>query len=372
MDSGILQYIKLDKTDSTPLYNQLERQIRALIESGSLQPGDRLPDSTEITSFLGISKKTVVNALGILSGDGLIVRRRHIGTFVKERARGNSVSTIGFFYLHESELFMARVAERIQRHLAQHNYDLKTVSFDTDYYDKVDLYEELKKRDLKGAIIVAIDTNACRQTFYRLEAEGYPHVRFGNAMFSDELHAPLVTGDDTDRVRQAAEYLWQRGHRNIGLVYFENGSDVECGYLKFYAERGGFKERWLMQVKFCGPPELWHGFPVADMGARYLEQNPDLTAIIFENISPCVAMVKQASQSGKSLPEDLSIMCLSDWPGLEMLTPPLTVMKISGRAMAAKACEILMDEMEHGNSAEAKILKLNYQLVERGSVADVT
>jgi LacI family transcriptional regulator len=372
MGSDILQRIKLDRADSTPLYNQLERQIRELISSGSLKPGDKLPDSTEFIGSLGISNKTVVNALSILSKEELIVRRRHIGTFVKEPVQGDSVSTIGFFYLHESELFMALVAEHIQRCCARHNYDLKTISFDRDYYDKVDLYEELQKRDLKGAIIVAVDTNACRQSFYKLEAAGYPHVRLGNSMFSGELHAPLVTGDDADRVRQATDYLWQCGHRNIGLVYFENGSEIECEYLKFYAERGGFKERWLMQVNFCGPPEIWQGFPEKDMGAEYLARNPELTAIIFENISPCVATVKQVMQEGKSLPKDLSFVCLADWPGLEMMTPPLTVMKVSGKAMAKKACEILLDIMENGNYEEKKILKLKYQLIERGSVANLT
>ena len=369
MSLDILETIKLNKDDLVPIYSQLESQIQSAIEEAALLPGDRLPNGYSLSKALGINSNTCNKALNNLVKKGLLVRRRRAGTFVKERTC--AVSTIGFFYLHESELFMALVAEHIQRCCFRHNYDLNAVSFDWNYYDKVDLHAEIQKRNLKGAIIVAINTNACRQSLYKLEAAGYPHVRFGNAMFSDELHAPLVRGNDAVKTRYVIDYLWQRGHRKIGLVHFENGSDVEREYLKFYAERGGFTERWLMQVRFTGPPEKWRDFPTEEMAAGYLAKNPDLTAIIAENSTPCVTMMRQASQAGKSLPEDLSFVCLEDWPGLDLLAPPLTAIKVPGKAMAEKACEILFDMIENRNREGERIVKLDYQLIERGSVADL-
>jgi DNA-binding LacI/PurR family transcriptional regulator len=369
MSLNILETIKLDKDDLVPLYSQLERQIESAIEEAALCPGDRLPDGDALSRALGINSNTCNKALNNLVKKGLLTRRRRAGTFVKEHAR--AVSTVGFFYLHEAEVFMSRVSEYIQRYCSRHDHDLKAVSFDWDYYSKIDLREELQRRDLKGAIITTIGTEDCRQALHRLEASGFPHVRFGNAIFSSELHAPLVRGDDAGKTRQVMEYLWHRGHRKIGLVYYEAGSDVEREYLKFYAEKGGFADRWLMMVRFSGPPEKWQGFPVEGMDTEYLQRNQDMTAVIVESTPPCVAMMRRASQLGKSVPADLSFVCLSDWPGLELLDPPLTAVRAPRKAMAEKACEILFDVIENGNSHEGRIEQLRYQLVERGSVAEL-
>ncbi|HOM43148.1 MAG TPA: GntR family transcriptional regulator, partial [Bacillota bacterium] len=45
----------LDREDPRPLYHQLERGLRQMIEQGNIESGDRLPNDVELSNILGIS-----------------------------------------------------------------------------------------------------------------------------------------------------------------------------------------------------------------------------------------------------------------------------------------------------------------------------
>lgn len=68
--------------NSIPLYNQLAEIIKRSITVGTLKSGDLLPSEAEIIEAYKISRSTVRQALGVLETEGLISRRRGIGTFV--------------------------------------------------------------------------------------------------------------------------------------------------------------------------------------------------------------------------------------------------------------------------------------------------
>jgi GntR family transcriptional regulator len=64
-----------------PLYHRVYRQIAREIESGTLQPGDRLPSERWFCDELGVSRATVRRALEELVADGMVESRGR-GSFV--------------------------------------------------------------------------------------------------------------------------------------------------------------------------------------------------------------------------------------------------------------------------------------------------
>ncbi|MEJ2599308.1 MAG: GntR family transcriptional regulator, partial [Anaerolineales bacterium] len=76
--------MKLDKSHPIPLYFQLAEILREQIQSGELNPGDRLPSERELNEQFGISRMTVRQALAYLTRDGVLVVKPGIGTFVAE------------------------------------------------------------------------------------------------------------------------------------------------------------------------------------------------------------------------------------------------------------------------------------------------
>jgi GntR family transcriptional repressor for pyruvate dehydrogenase complex len=82
-DRGLVR-AKLSVDRIRPAYEQVAEQLRSLIISGSLTPGDRLPVEAEMAGIFGISRSTVREALRVLGSQGLTyaVRGATGGTFV--------------------------------------------------------------------------------------------------------------------------------------------------------------------------------------------------------------------------------------------------------------------------------------------------
>lgn len=72
----------LQSESHIPLYVQLRDQIRALVHSGELRNGDRIPASRELANQLGVHRTTVANAYAELESEGLIEGHVGRGTFI--------------------------------------------------------------------------------------------------------------------------------------------------------------------------------------------------------------------------------------------------------------------------------------------------
>jgi len=359
---------KIDKEHPIPIYYQLEREIEKMIEKRIVLPGDRIPGDIELSRHLDVSHITVRKAFSRLEEKGLIKRIPRAGTFVVER-KEKRIPTIGFFYALETEIVMWYRGEYIQRYLSKHNYDLKVIGYEEGFFETVDLYEEVCKRNLDGAIIQPMPTEACKKSLIFLEEKNFPYVRIGSSVFEKELKSPLVRGDGLQRIIDALEYLWNYGHRNIGVIVNYKNNEVEEGYNNFYLKHGVIPDkRWLMSVEFSGPPKKWESFPGFQIARGYLEHNPDITALIVEHPTVCIDFLKQAILMGKKVPDEISIMSLSDWGGVDATLPALTAMHLSDKEMGETACELLFDVIRNGFKNKV-IKKIKYRLIERESVS---
>jgi GntR family transcriptional regulator len=90
--------VKLDRASDAPLHAQLREAILDAIDSGRLQPGDRLPSETDLCRRFGISRTTVRQALTMLELEGALRREQGRGTFVADRAPASGFlqSSAGF------------------------------------------------------------------------------------------------------------------------------------------------------------------------------------------------------------------------------------------------------------------------------------
>lgn len=69
------------------LYRQVAEQIRALIETGELKPGSRLPPERELADRFSVSRPTVREALIVLEVEGHIQIRMGSGVYISSRPR---------------------------------------------------------------------------------------------------------------------------------------------------------------------------------------------------------------------------------------------------------------------------------------------
>lgn len=69
-------------TDGPPIYQQIVEQIRFRIVSGQLGVGDELPTIRGLAESSRVNPNTVARAYRELENEGLVEKRRTVGTFV--------------------------------------------------------------------------------------------------------------------------------------------------------------------------------------------------------------------------------------------------------------------------------------------------
>jgi GntR family transcriptional regulator len=88
---------EIDRHSKVPLYHQITENLRELILSGQLQPGEPVPSEWELTDLYGVSRLTVRRALDELAREGWLIRRHGVGTFVGNATPAQIVpGVIGF------------------------------------------------------------------------------------------------------------------------------------------------------------------------------------------------------------------------------------------------------------------------------------
>jgi GntR family transcriptional regulator len=86
----------LDESSAQPLYQQLQRALRAAIENGVIAADDALPPERYLAEMLNVSRITVRKAIDELVDDGLLIRKQGSGTFVSNRVEKNFAKLTSF------------------------------------------------------------------------------------------------------------------------------------------------------------------------------------------------------------------------------------------------------------------------------------
>ena len=76
--------IIISVTDGVPIYRQIINQVKYLVASGLLLPGEELPPIRTLALQLRVTPNTIVKAYGELENSGVVHKRRGSGTFVSE------------------------------------------------------------------------------------------------------------------------------------------------------------------------------------------------------------------------------------------------------------------------------------------------
>ncbi|MGB2625968.1 MAG: GntR family transcriptional regulator [Candidatus Acidiferrum sp.] len=70
------------RTNGIPAYQKIQASVRKVIETGKLRAGDAVQSERELAKIHKVSLMTARHALASLERDGVVERRRGVGTFV--------------------------------------------------------------------------------------------------------------------------------------------------------------------------------------------------------------------------------------------------------------------------------------------------
>lgn len=99
--------------DSQPIYWQLKERTVAMILDGTLKEGDALPSVRTVAAELQLNPITVSKSYQALVDEGVVEKRRGLGMYVCEGARGTLVASERDKFLNEEWPAMLQRIEQL-------------------------------------------------------------------------------------------------------------------------------------------------------------------------------------------------------------------------------------------------------------------
>lgn len=366
---------------SSPLYRQIESQLRSRIESGEFQPGDRLPSVNELRQhFGGVNHLTVRQALKHLVDDGLVRAEQGRGTFVQQRAR--RAGRIALVMPHLEDALFLLIARGVQSVFSEAG--VKTLILDSRscHSEESETFVHLEELSLDGAIIFPVVGSTLMEHARRFKSNGFPFVlvdrtvhQYGMAGWcAPQGDIPAVVVDNYGGGHAIGEHLAARGRTRVAWLSEMGSSSAQArlaGLRDGLADAGIALPR-VRQCELCVPP--------APSGTAFraalsvlveqaldglLLQNPLPDAIACGNDVTALCVLESLGKRGIAVPAQIAVTGFDDVAEAATATPPLTTARQPMERLGQESARLLL-ELIDGREAPPRA-PLPVQLILRAS-----
>jgi GntR family transcriptional regulator len=136
--------LKIDHNSQLPLHAQVEALLRKLIELPEYKNGNLMPKEVDLSKRLGISRNTLRQATNKLVNEGLLIRKKGVGTVAAKRN-----------VLTQLESWHSFTQEMNEQGVAFKNYDIQaqkvSINKEVSRFFRIEEYAQvLELRRLRG------------------------------------------------------------------------------------------------------------------------------------------------------------------------------------------------------------------------------
>jgi LacI family transcriptional regulator, galactose operon repressor len=328
------------------------------------------PTIYDVARLAGVSTATVSRAL---NGTGQIApaTRATIDAAVEQLgyhpntvARSlvtKSTQTIALLLPDITNPFYAALVSGIQRRVLETGHTMLLCTTESDPEREEQYLNLLRAKQVDGVLVDGLVLPP--DTIARFVRNGLPIVCLDRDV--DSTTVPLVQVDNRLGARMATEHLLSLGHRRIGHIAGapELGISEEriAGYRDALAAAGLEPEPQLLAVGMFTEEGGCEA-----MGA--LLETTELTAVFAANDLSAIGAVSAIVESGRRVPDDVSVVGFDDLRLSRYTTPPLTTIHQPALEIAERATQLLLD-LAAGREASQLLHLLEPELVVRGSTA---
>ena len=328
-------------------YETVRTFLRSRIETGLIVPGQKLPTESELMAEFAVSRNAVRQALGELTKERLVESRQGIGTFCVKRSQSGSM-LIGMVSFRMSSYIFPRIVSACNQVIQRDGY---TLLLNESWYDAAQersILLGLRKRGVDGLIITPVQEAGKRgnaDLLNEFEAEGIPIVLL-DAEYPGYDFSSIVI-DETAAGRRAAEYLWERGHRDIGILYSSNYRPKVLrkeGIMGFLAAAGAkVREEWL--VALHGQTSAFGTY--GQIRRLFASPRSLPTSVICSSDDEAFMFMHQARRNGIRIPEDVSLIAFDNSDLARYSFPRLTSLDHPSEYMGEFAAKLILDRIYH-------------------------
>ncbi|MBA4063820.1 MAG: hypothetical protein C0501_08935 [Isosphaera sp.] len=304
------------RVDDTPpldrppsLVVQVERLLRRQVAEGRF-PGGRLPTVVELAERLGVSRETVRLAQGVLQRDGLLVKTRRRGTFVRAAApppADPAPRAVGYvqagYAARDGEEGVLGVVDGLMLQGAVEEAGRAGLGVLVRHVLNTEagrLLPQLAGSPLCGVVFASFGEE---KVLRRAAGLGLPIVLLDHS--DPRAGVPSVRDDSFAGTRAAVAHLLGLGHRRVAFV---NWARTELNPWRARGYRQAFRDAGVARRR------AWElAAEVTPAGARravreVLALNPRPTAVYCFNNTLAALVVAALWDAGVRVPADVSVV----------------------------------------------------------------
>lgn len=239
------------------------------------------------------------------------------------------------------------------------NYECLICVSDDDVQQEKEILERLRGGTVDGIVISSTGKN--NKLIREIKNEG---VCILQAVRKQDESLSSIISDYYTTGYEAVKFLYSKGCRNIGLIIgnlsLHPYKERYAGYMKAVRELG---LEPIVVMDETNPNKVHYGMNCAD---KLLDQYPALDGLLASVDSQGIGAIRELTQRGKRIPEDIRVMSLTGIRLGGFLETAMTAIEVPAGEIGETAAEIIIKDIE--SKAERRTVKnlvFNSTLVER-------
>ncbi|MEH2561525.1 LacI family transcriptional regulator [Bradyrhizobium sp. AZCC 2289] len=323
----------------------------------------------QIAAAIGVHTSTVSRALDPqkrhLVADDVAERITHVAQSlgyqpnrIATSLRTGRSQLVGVLLPDIANPVFAPILSGIAEALATQNYSPIVADAGNDSSQQIAFVDNLLNQRVDGIILATVsrDDDVVGHCLDR----GLPVVLVNRFEFRDRVSS--IVSDDELGMQLAVDHLVSNGHRHIG--HLSGPLSTSTGLLR----RDGFSRAMAHHNLPIHVEEASHFTRDAGVApARALLAGTDgITAIVAANDLLALGTFDAMRMLGLRCPDDISVVGHNDMPLVDLISPPLTTIRIEHREMGRGAAKLLLKEINERDAAVQHVI-LQPELIVRAS-----
>lgn len=321
----------------------------------SITTVSRIINKDQSFSITKETKDKVYEAIAVLNYD-------IPDSYKSRKSKKNSIGCIQRLTIEgNKDNFFSIITSGVKEHLNTHGINLKFsfTQLDFDYNE----FENIFQTYPLGLILMG-DVSETAYNFLKSKIKHIVGIE--------------TTYDDIDSIRynrfnagiEAVTHLVEYGHTKIAYIdsniiqdNLNNLGEFEA-YLRVMKHKNlEINPNWIVNCK-------WHRDTCFNETIKLLQSENKPTALFFASEQMAISSMAAIHSLGLKIPEDISVIAISDIEEASYLTPPLTTVNIPHKEMGKLATEILLHRI-NGDNTITKQVYVPSKLTIRNSVKKI-
>jgi LacI family transcriptional regulator len=318
----------------------------------------------------GVNVSTVSRALSGVYGVHQLTRERVRAVAERLGYRPNRVArslvtgrshTLALIVSDIRNPFFAEVARGAEDAARAGASDLILCNSDFDSTKQMEYVESLLEKRVDGILMHSVWALDMQQQQQRLATCGVPIVLLNHTAPRNVFCT--VTADNEYGGALAAEYLRGLGHRRIAHLSGARRHGSMAARTEGFVKALAAGSDPIEPVVLSGSNTFADG---SELTQKLLATAPDITAIFAANDIMAFGVIRELIQSGRRIPEDVSVIGFDDIELASVVHPPLTTIHQPSHEIGKAAVEVLL-RLAGGATTPAEHRQFGVHLVERQS-----